>query len=614
MKRAVLLLSLVLISLVAIKAEGQCCSVPNGSPYLDEHIILEMGSIVNETVHFNTTVFIENDLVISNSTVVMDGKGFILNGSASLFVNNSSIIVGDLGNGFYLDLLGDAVFHEVLIDGCLDIENGYFGIYIEGSNLAASGLEMRRSGMLRLDGGNLEMEGSIINGLVSFSGNVSLRSCTVDQTGITQLGEGDLSLRDVIIQTNISFTQTAAFSALEGADIDLENIEITGTFNGGLSVSDSRGSFQNISVTLSDGVFGLRISDTQITEMYGIYVDGVSYGMELDNSTIGGSISGSMVRSQEFGIALRGNNIISIKDSEVQGARYGIVTGSPLKMENVTMKENQVGLLSEDSSILQLEDCTFSGYTQWGIEDETWEPVSYPDNEFIPGETGLGQIAWWGWVDIEVTTPDGLSVMGADVTLEQTSGQGSRYEVKGDSIGLVWGFTDGSGIESEMRYDAAARWGNARSELHDFLPSKDRTLSIQLNMTDIWVKSVVVEDGTVHVVVACEGSDAKDVEVQLLIDDFEFDSQRLEIDAEEEMTIDFPLNDVQSGDHRITVVVSSNDEYRLMNGYLQENNILEITEFVRPERDDGELGLILVGIAAVVISLLLLLIFIRKQD
>jgi hypothetical protein len=614
MKRAVLLFSLMLISILVTKVQGQCCSVPNGAPYLDDHIVLEIGTISDDTVHFNSTVFIDRDLVISNSTVLMDGKGFILNRSATLSVRNSSLVIGDQGNGFYLDLLGDAVFDDVVIDGCLDIENGYFGIYVEGSVLRASGLEMRRSGMLRLDGGRLEMDHSTINGLVSFSGNVSLNSCDVDQTGITQIGKGDLVLRDVMITTNISFTQTAAFSALEGADIEMESVGISGTFNGGLSVSDSRGYFNNVSIDLEDGVFGSRISNTRITKINGMRVTGVSYGIELDNSTLGEPITGSTVNSREFGIALRGQSMINIEDTEVRGARYGIVTSSPLILANATMKDNQVGLLAEDSSIINVEDCNFIGYTQWGIEDETWEPSSYPDNVFFPGETGLGQVAWWGWVDIEVTDREGISVLGADVTLEQKSGQGSRYEVRGDSIGLVWGFTGGSGNESEMRYDASARWGNAHNEIHEFLPQKDQTLTIQLNMTDIWVKRVFLNEGAAFVVVVCEGSEAKDVEVQLLIDDFEFNTRRLEMTAGEEITVEFPLNDVEPGNHRIIAAVSSNDEYKLMNGYLQENNAVEIEDLVRPEKDDGELGLLLVGIAAGVILLLLLLIFIRKQD
>jgi hypothetical protein len=577
-------------------------------------MILDVGSIIDKTVHYNKTIFIENDLSISNSTIIMDGKGFILNNTAILTLRNSSIMIGDQGDGYYMDLLGDAAFHNSVIDGCLDVENGYFGIYVDGSRFQASDLKMRRSGMLRVDGGAVEMSRSTINGLVSFSGNVTMDSCVVDQTGITQLGEGDVLLRDVVISTNISFTQSASFSALEGADIELENVEILGSFNGGLSISDSRASFRNVSISLDDGVFGIRASDTHIASMDQLSIDGVSFGIEMDNSTMDRSISRSVVRSIEFGIALRGNSPIRIQDSEVHEARYGVVTSSPLFLDNTTMVGNVVGLLAEDSSIEQVEGCTFTGYTQWGIEDETWQPGSYPGNLFEPSETGLGQVAWWGWVDIEVWGPDGISVVGADVMLEQKSGKGSIYEVDGESIGLVWGFTDGSGNESEMRYDATARWGNSRKEVFDFLPEKGKALSIQLNLTDIWIKDLEFEDGSARVTVACEGSEAKDVEVLLLVDGIEYNSHRMEIEAGEVKNVAIPLSGIEPGHHTITAVVSSNDEYKLMNGYLQGNNAVEIEEFVRPERDDGELGLLLVGIVAGVFLLLLLLIFIRKQD
>jgi hypothetical protein len=88
----------------------------------------------------------------------------------------------------------------------------------------------------------------------------------------------------------------------------------------------------------------------------------------------------------------------------------------------------------------------------------------------------------------------------------------------------------------------------------------------------------------------------------------------MEIEAGEVKNVAIPLSGIEPGHHTITAVVSSNDEYKLMNGYLQGNNAVEIEEFVRPERDDGELGLLLVGIVAGVFLLLLLLIFIRKQD
>jgi len=614
MKRAVLIFLIVTISLFSIKGEGQSCSVPGDVPYIDDHIILKVRSIMDQNVYYNSTVFIQDELQISNSTIIMDGKGFILNKTATLSVSNSSIVIGEESIGFYLDLLGDASFHNVVMDGCLDRENGYFGIYVGGRELRASGLEMRRSGMVRMDGGTLEMNGSTINGVVSFSGNVSLTNCTVDQTGITQLGEGDVFLRDVIISTNISFTQTAGFSALEGANIEIDNVEIKGSFNGGLSISQGQAVLDGVEIALDDGVFGIRSSDTHIRTMEDLSISGVLFGIELGNSILDNGINGSVVDTRDIGIALQGNSLIRIYDTEVHRAEHGIVTSSPVVLENVTMSGNMVGLLSEDSSITRIENCRFVDYGQWGIEDETWDRSSYQGNVFEPSETGLGQVAWWGWVDIEVSGPDGISVVGAEVILKQTSGHGSQYGVEGDKIGLVWGFTDGSGSEKEMRYNATARWGNARSNVSDFLPERGKTLSFHLNMTDIWIKNLEFVKGVARVTVACRGSEAKDVEVVILVDGSEYNSRRLEIGTDEERTVEIPLSGIYDGPHSIRAVASTDDEYSLMNGYLQENNAMEIEGLVRPERDDGKLGLLLLGIALGIILLLMFAILMRKQD
>ncbi|MGA1873042.1 MAG: right-handed parallel beta-helix repeat-containing protein, partial [Thermoplasmatota archaeon] len=498
--------ALITLLIVPTTVNGQCCDVPDGNPYADDIIPWNGIDIIDQTISVNGTLLVDGDMMIVNSTVIMSGKGLVLNTSSTLTVTGSVITSGSPEHGYYLDLSGSTYLEDVTLDGCIDEENGYFGIYMEGAELQALGLEMNRSGMIRLDGGSMEIEGSTITGVVSNLGDMKIKDTVVDRTGITQYGKGELHLDDVLISSNISFSQTAGISVIDDVDLHIEGLVMNGTFNAGIHSIESRLYLENSSMEFTDGLFGISASDSIIHRLENISIEGAGTGIELVNCSVESVLKGNTVKGSFVGINVQGNNPFSMIDSMISGPSYGLTSNAPMTVNNITFVDNDVGLLIEDGSDVTVSGCRFENFSQWAIEDETWTERYHSENTYVPTETSLGLVAWWGWLEIDIIGPGRIPVSGAEVVLE--SSLGSRFSVQATNVGAIWGYEGTDGDIGAVDYKIEAKWGTARKDM-DFVPEKGRVVEVELPLADIKINDVKYENGKAIITVLSDRSDAR---------------------------------------------------------------------------------------------------------
>ncbi|MGA1793288.1 MAG: hypothetical protein ACMUHM_05005 [Thermoplasmatota archaeon] len=591
--------------------QAQCCDVPNGDPYVDQMIVWDGVDIADTAVSYNGTLFVEGDMRIVNSTVTMEGKGIVVNTTGSLTIVDSIITSGSSEHGFYMDLLGSASFDRVILEGCIDEENGYFGIYIEGVSLTANDLTMKRSGMIRLDGGDLHLEASHISGALSNSGNISMKDTEVEMTGITHYGPGMVSIKDSLVTTNLSFSQTAGISVMNGGHLVIDGLQLDGSFNAGIHTLESRVSLRNSEINITDGLFGLSASDSIIEDLISTKIVGVGTGIELVNCSADGTFASNVLETSFIGFNVQGNNPFTLVDSIVMGSTYGITSGAPLVLTNISFLTNEVGLLIEDSSAVNITGCRFEEFGQWAIEDETWSERAYPGNHFEPSQKSIGLIAWWGWLEIDIVGPSGIPVLGADVVLQ--SSLGSRYTVQTADVGAIWGYRKIDGGTGTVNYTVEAKWGTARKDI-EFVPEKGKAVEVMIPLTDISVKGLAIRDGNAVVMVHANRSGAREVTVEMFVDGANWNHEIVEVQADSERAVTIELPELDEGTHTIEARVSSRDEYSGMNGYLQANNVMSTEVSIERERDDGLVNVLLVSLVVLSIGALLVLILLRRKE
>jgi hypothetical protein len=440
---------------------------------------------------------------------------------------------------------------------------------------------------------------------------MTMNNTLIELTGVTQYGPGSVDLSNVEVTTNISFSQTAGISSLKDGDVVLENVTVGGSYNAGLSIVSSSLDVLDSRIDLDGGIFGIRASDSNILRMEGLDINGTGTGMEAYNCTFEGSIIGSSISTTYLGLSFNGNNPVTVERTTIRGSGYGMTSSAPLEMVNVTLEGNQVGLLVEGGSIVQMQDCTFQDFQQWAIEDETWVQRDYSENTFIPANSSLGTIAWWGWTNIEVYGPGDIPVSGAEVVIE--SSMGSRIPVQGNIVGVIWGYLGRQDSFNMVSYTAEVRWGNAFTSVN-FTPEKNTPLEVHLPLTDLWIKEVSHEGDTVEVTVMCNGSEAKEMTVQLTIDGKLKPSFRTNINESEEKTVSFKLTDVEPGEHEVEVYVRSNDEYSGMDGYLLENNGMNVGIDVPMEEREANTYIFIWGMVILTVVTLVVIIMLQKKD
>ncbi|MBN1538530.1 MAG: hypothetical protein JW939_00155, partial [Candidatus Thermoplasmatota archaeon] len=348
---------------------GQCSITPDGSPFYDQVIMWDGEDVVDRNVSFNDTLFIDGNMRIVNSTVVMNGRGMVLNRSSTLTVVNSVLTSGSPDHGFFMDMKGRVTLENVTIEGCIDEETGYFGIYLSDTLFHAKHLKMKRSGMIRSEGGSMVLDSSVINGIMSYYGNMTIKDLIIDETGVNHYGQGRIDIINTRVFSSIPYTQTAGLSFVEGPDVSIDGLEVTGSFNAGVYLDTGSISVEDALIDIPGGIFGLSASDSMVGGLTNLTITGPETGIGLYQCNFEGALSSSVIEASHIGIDLHGNGPISIRDSSVAGSSYGMVASAPFKIEDSLFKDNEVCLLIEDGSAVNVTGCRFQDFRQWAIED-----------------------------------------------------------------------------------------------------------------------------------------------------------------------------------------------------------------------------------------------------
>ncbi|MEA3558662.1 MAG: right-handed parallel beta-helix repeat-containing protein [Candidatus Thermoplasmatota archaeon] len=613
-KSLVILVALAIVCTTISMAEAQCCGEPeNGSRYIDDRTHPENYTMIDRNIIINGTMVVDEDLLIENSTVTVVGKGIVISEGSNLVMKNSTLKKGRNTTGFYLDLVGDAWISNCTIDGCLDAENQFFGLYLEDSSLVAENMTMTRSGMVRVSGGNANLMDSRINGIISYSGNITLHRTVVYGSGISQIGKGRAILDGLEVFTDLPFTSTAGIYCLDAEPVSINNVSVNGTYNGGISAIRTPVDVCDVTIDLPEGIIAIELKDLDITGMRNISSSGTELGIFIHNCTSTRSISNISVDSSQRGMDLNGNDPISLEGIEMIGSRTGISVRAPTILVNSLLKDNDVGVMIEKGSMVRLEGCVFLNYSIWAIEDETWSEGTWSNNTFQGGTESYGEIAWWGWMPIEVTGPGNIRIQGTELTVDTPFGP--SFKMYSDKVGLIWGYDNGESVIDQVSYGIIARWGTATRNI-SYVVKKDETISIEIPMTDLWVGNVSLEDNIVLIEIGCNGSDAKEVTVTLLVDGVEWNTYRTTLSAGETRIVEIQHPDLGTGDHDFSASVSSQDEYKgEMKAYL-ENNEASFKGTIHEHESMAEGGVLLIIACLSILSILFLIvpILLKRQD
>ncbi|MFW3145363.1 MAG: hypothetical protein ACMUIE_00950 [Thermoplasmatota archaeon] len=565
---------------------GGQCTTPEEPNYWETRIHMNVSSIVDEDYIINETVIVDADLSIENSTILFSGSGMVISENATLRVSNSTF--GTIGGnpGYYIDLLGDAFLKNSWFENCIDGENSFFGLYVEGSRLEAENIEMVNSGMIRNDRGSVNLTGSSINGLLSYSGNISLIGTDVTRSGISQIGPGKVVVKDVNIFTSMPFTSTAGIFCMDSDELNVHGARINGTYNGGISSVRSKTEIIDSVIRLENGTIGLELNDLEISGLRNISSSGTEMGIYLHNCSVRERIENLHIDCTERGMDLMGNNPLELINISIHNANQGMYVRSPASILESKFEDTRVGLIIEDDSVVELDGCDFTGYGLWAIEDETWTDRAWPGNIFNPGPNGLGAVAWWGWTDIGIFDEEGLGIQDSEIFISTPFG--TSFQAYSQEVGLVWGYMNEGATVNDLEYLISARWGTARSSI-TFSPGEGKTARLELPMTDLWVRNLRFRNNTGITTLTSNGSGAKDIEVTLYVDGIEWSTYRTELEAGETIDVAIPLPNLRPGSYHIEVWANSRDEFKGAGGIYIQNNYAEGGLDLNEEKDKKEI-------------------------
>lgn len=566
-------------------AAAQCCGVPEeGFKYIDDYIELEDQMIIDKSLDINGTLMIEEDLWIENSRIEISGKGIVLSAGATLSLYNSTIRASNDSGGFYLDLVGSAVISNSTLDGCLDTENSFFGLYVEGSEVEIDGLDMIDSGMIRVSGGSINMARSSISGLISYGGNITIVDTMVTGYGLSQIGSGSARIDQVTVSTDLPFSSTAGIYCIGADKTSISNTSINGTFNGGISIIDTELELSEIEIDLPDGRISMELTDLELLRFRNIMSTGTDFGIFISNCSSEDSLENISIHTTEIGMDIMGNQPLDILELRITGSSTGLSVRAPASIVDSVFQDNNVCMVIEDGSLIDINGCSFLDYNIWGIEEETWQPVLWSNNSFQGSLGSQGSHAWWGWVPVKVNAQGGVEVVDAKMTFR--SPFGTSMEVYGDLVDLIWAYHDGEGIEYSVEYSITVRRGTTMENV-TFQASEGKELIIPLHLTDLSVSNIELGHNKIFVDIGNSGPKANEVVVKVFIDDIEQSQDfKTTIGGLETKRITIEDITIPSGEHKFNVTISSQDEYKDAAGVFQDNNEASYYGRVQVVRED----------------------------
>ena len=236
-----------------------------------------------------------------DSDLILSGEGIIILEGGSILIKNSSIGPYIEEAGFYIESYGDMTVEDSFLTGCLDLSNGYFGIYAKMGDLSLKGVRMTRSGLIQSTVDDVRIRDSTIPGIIASSGNVTIYNSTIDGLGTSIAGNGKLEIEKTKMTSNLTFSNSIAAISCESGTLSIEDVEINGTYGGGLYALGATVHIESILVDLPNSQYGLKYIESYGDVLDGASIIGSDTGIEtyqcpgnlrVENTLIGDSIQG----------------------------------------------------------------------------------------------------------------------------------------------------------------------------------------------------------------------------------------------------------------------------------------------------------------------------------
>ncbi|MGA1821993.1 MAG: hypothetical protein ACMUIG_05655 [Thermoplasmatota archaeon] len=613
--------TLILIILILLPVTGTAAGDDGGCPgsSCDFPVYLEPSSqnliIVNNTAdslwdentYLNGSLKVEQDLTISGINLTIGGQRIIVDEGAVLTVIDSTIDSYNRSFVYHMEISGSLVLRNTTLINCLDPLNSYFGIYVSGGYMELEGSDLSRSGIIQIENSTASVIGCSLTGMISLYSDAEVANTTILSFGLSQIGDGIMKATGLHITSNLTFSiGVSGLSVLNGGELIARDIEITGTYNAGIFSSYSHLDLSVARIELVDGLYGVKMDNTTMKTLRDVLIDGGLGGLSLYGCTGEVSVYNMTAKCHEFGMVVDGLVPATVSNSSFLGSRIGAVGRSPLQLVYSTMKDNEIGVRMELGYHLAMTDCRIEDYSEWGVVEQSWEIVRYPENTYVPAPGAKGQIAWFGLIPISIRGPENIPVKGSMLRMSSDIDDFTKQDP--GVIDLVWGYSAGTGITEEVQYDVEVSWKQTTAET-TFTPTKGFVLDVYLPMTDIRISGIEYRNGEAVVSIISNGTGVDNVEVSLYADGYWRGEATISLEPDEPAKIIIPL-DLDEGAHNLMARAGSVDEYKGSNGMLQENNEMTRNVIVEEEEDRGTF---LIWLAVTGIILLFLVPFLIKD-
>ncbi len=563
-------------------------------------------------VECNNTLIINTSLIIRECTITMEGGYIQVEEGGSLTLVNSTIRSSCEDRVYYIDVRGEALIRNSTIQNALDISNGYFGMYVRNGPFLMDSSDLSRSGMIWFKECNSTITDTIFEGSYYETGSHLLSGSEVITMGVSMAGGGALTIDNTSFTSNVTFSSgAAAISATDGVEIVIKGVDITGTYNAGMFASFCDVDIQDVDIDLPGGIYGLKFDNCSMSPLSNIHVAGCDIGVSFIGCSGDLTLGGSYIDNAYYGVILHGPSPLVMDDVVVNGTINGVVSYGPLLVNNTRFVANGVCISIKDDKLLKVTNTRFEAFEFWGIMVQTWEEkVSFIDqNTFLGAEGAFGDVAFYGMVNIRVIGPDDITVHGAEIWILSHFGTSDRMG-QGD-LEIIWGYLDGEELVDDLEYTANSTWATAEGST-DFRMEDGLIVEVYLPLVDVWVRSVVVEDGKALVDLTVLGTDANAVSLSIYIDGAYYETQTTDLPVDDDVQLEFDLPDLSHGEHTVSVEASSADEWDGSGGILLENNQMSETFEEREETGDELLLIYLLVVGA--IMLFIVPILLRRKE
>ncbi len=601
-------------------AAGQCCDVPSVHIMSDSLVLISDREVWTTDVFVNGTLVVDDELLITGTDVVMGGAGISVTENGTLIVRDSRISTHPNNTGFYIENKGRLELYGTVLDRCSDPDNSIIGVYQTLGSLLMDGSKMLRSGLINCQSSSINIQNTSISGLVSSESDCIIKGGNVTSMGLTQYGKGKMVVNDVEITSSIPFSSPiSAISSLEGGELVLEDIRIDGSYDGGLYARNGRLSISSMSISLQDGLYGIRSENTTYDRLEDVEVEGTLEGITFLGTSSDVRLYDCTIRANYTGLLWNGEGLISVSDCSFYGSTYGAIVQGPAIVEGCIFNDNLIGLMAAEGALKGLNDNSFIDFTKWGIQQETWTATRWPENIFEPGPNAISNHAWWGTVDVSVISELGFLIEGAELEMTTIGGpQGEeKVRIAQGPVGMVWGREKTGILPAYTEVDLTAKWGTSSNSVHflpNSLPKNAKAVSIVLPLSDLNVTSISRRGSIIDVTVELSGPEVRDARVTIFVDGSYRTSELFELGQNGTKTFSFPLSGLKEGDREVTARVLSRDEYSGSDGALQGNNELSITFKVKENGAwDGPYVPLALCIMFVSIAIMVLLGYVKKN-